>query len=38
VQKLSYSELLRVAEAFGIDPFETPPDGSHALPRPSADG
>jgi hypothetical protein len=41
VQKLSYSELIRVAEAFGItasDPPETSVHGSHGLPQPSENG
>jgi hypothetical protein len=41
VDKLSYSELLRVAEAWGItplDPSETAVDGCHELPQPAQNG
>jgi hypothetical protein len=38
VENLSYSELLRVAETFGIAPAEADVDGCHALPRPAENG
>jgi hypothetical protein len=41
VERLSYSELIRVAQAWGIgpsDPSEAPVDGSHGLPQPAVDG
>jgi hypothetical protein len=41
VGKLSYSELIRVTEAWGLTPpeaSESVVDGSHGLPRPSVNG